>query len=271
MLTDPETEPLSFRTVFLSDLHLGSRGCQADLLLDLLRRIRAERIYLVGDVVDGWRLRRKWYWPPEHHQVLRRLLEIPHDGTEVVYVPGNHDELLRVFCDQLLGGFSMVSEAVHHTADGRRLLVVHGDLFEGWIEKIPTLAALSDSAYGLLARATAAYNRLRRRLGMRQLAIAAVAKTTFLRLSGCVDRFERAMIREARRHGADGVVCGHIHQARLREVDGLVYANSGDWVGSGSILVERLDGSLDLLRWQQPAVPGAEAPGEPLAASPLAA
>ncbi|HKX46872.1 MAG TPA: UDP-2,3-diacylglucosamine diphosphatase, partial [Planctomycetota bacterium] len=249
---DPQLDPdpaLAYRAVWISDLHLGTRGCKAEFLLDFLQRTRCETLYLVGDVLDGWRLRKSPYWSRAQSDVVQALLRKARHGTRVLYVPGNHDESLRAYVGLSFGGVSVVSEAVHVTADGKRLLVVHGDQFDGVVQYHRWLALLGDHAYRFVLAANHWFNVLRRKLGYDYWSLSAFLKHKVKNAVEFVYEFERSLVEEARSRGYDGVVCGHIHKAELREVDGVLYANDGDWVESCTALVEHRDGRLELLDW----------------------
>ena len=238
-----------FRTVFISDVHLGTRGCQAELLLDFIRHMECETLYLVGDIVDGWRLKTGWYWPQAHNDVVQKVLRMARKGSRVVYIPGNHDEFARDYCGLHFGGAELVMEAVHETADGRKLLVVHGDHFDGVVRYAKWLALLGDWAYAIVLSLNTAFNRIRRRLGFGYWSLSAYLKGKVKNAVQFVADFEAAVTEEARRRGLDGVVCGHIHKADLRMAHGMLYANDGDWVESCTALVEHADGRLEVLQW----------------------
>jgi UDP-2,3-diacylglucosamine pyrophosphatase LpxH len=238
-----------YRTIWISDIHLGTRGCKAEFLLDFLRETESETLYLVGDIVDGWRLKRSWYWPQLHNDVVQKLLRKARKGTRVVYIPGNHDELLRRFLEINIGQIEVVSEAVHVTADGRRLLVLHGDEFDAVVRYARWLAFLGDWAYNLALAANYWINVLRRRLGLSYWSLSAYLKQRVKNAVEYISRFELAVAEAAAKRGADGVVCGHIHHAEIREIAGVTYCNDGDWVESCTALVEHADGRLEILRW----------------------
>ncbi|HEY3697259.1 UDP-2,3-diacylglucosamine diphosphatase [Phenylobacterium sp.] len=238
-----------YRAVFISDIHLGTRGCQAELLLDFIRHIECETLYLVGDIIDGWRLRRGWFWPQSHNDVVQKVLRLARKGVSVIYVPGNHDEMMRDFCGVHFGGVVVVRDTVHVTADGRRFLVTHGDAFDGLVQVAPWLARLGDWSYGLLLAANTLFNRARRRLGFGYWSLSAYLKGRVKNAVQFVDAFESAVADEARRRGVDGVICGHIHKAEVRQIAGVTYANDGDWVESCTALVEHPDGRLEILDW----------------------
>ena len=238
-----------FRTVWISDIHLGTRGCNAALLVDFLRSIECETLYLVGDIVDGWRLRKGWYWPDAHNEVVRRILKMAHRGTRVVFVAGNHDEMLRDYAGMNFGGVELALEAEHITADGRRLLVVHGDSFDGVVLYARWLAFLGDQAYAMLLRANIVFNAIRRRLRLPYWSLSAYCKKRVKNAVQLVCSFEEAVAREALSRGFDGVVCGHIHCAEIRDFNGITYYNDGDWVESCTALTEDAQGVMAVLDW----------------------
>jgi UDP-2,3-diacylglucosamine pyrophosphatase LpxH len=245
----PEAEMRKFRALFISDVHLGSRGCQALLLLDFLRYHDADVIYLVGDIVDGWQLRSSWYWPQPHNDVIQKLLRKSRKGTRVLYIPGNHDEAARQFVGQSFGEVDVADDHVHETADGRRFLVIHGDQFDVVVRYAKWLAHVGDKAYELLLHLNTVINTVRRRLGFSYWSLSAYMKQRAKRAVEFVGRFELALVEEAKRRGVDGVICGHIHTAELKDMQGMTYVNDGDWVESCTALVEHLDGRLEILHW----------------------
>ncbi len=238
-----------FRTIFISDLHLGTPGCQADALLDFLRAHPSEQLYLVGDIVDGWQLRRKWFWPQSHNDVVQKLLRRARKGCRVIYVPGNHDEFARQFLGHQFGGIEVIDEAVHVTADGRKLWVIHGDYFDGVIQCAKWLAYVGDNLYEFTLKLNRYLNNLRGRMGLPYWSLSAYLKQKVKKALNYVTDFEVAVAAEARRRGHQGVVCGHIHRAEMRDIGGTLYCNDGDWVESRTALVEHFDGRLELLHW----------------------
>lgn len=237
------------RTLFLSDLHLGTRDCQAELLLDFLRRVDADVIYLVGDIVDGWKLKSGWYWPQSHNDVVQKLLRKVRKGARLIYVPGNHDEFLRDYVGGAFGGIEICERAIHETADGRRLLVMHGDEFDLVVKHARWLAFLGDGAYSTALFLNTYLNIVRRRMGLTYWSLSAWAKGKVKNAVSFISRFEEFLVAEARQHGADGVVCGHIHHATIREIQGISYINTGDWVESCTAIIEDYEGRLELIRW----------------------
>jgi UDP-2,3-diacylglucosamine pyrophosphatase LpxH len=246
-----------YRTIFLSDMHLGTRGCQASLILDFLRHNDADTFYLVGDILDGWRMRANFYWPQAHNDVIQKLLRKVRRGARMVFVPGNHDEFARQFSGLTFGGIEIARTAIYETATGKRYLVMHGDEFDVVVRHSKWLAFLGDWAYDFAIFVNTHFNAVRRRLGFPYWSFSAWAKLKVKNAVNFIGAFERELAEEARRRGADGVICGHIHHPTIREVDGITYVNIGDFVESCSYVVEHDDGSLEVLRW--PAL-GARAP-----------
>ncbi len=238
------------RTLFLSDIHLGYRGCRAEALLAFLSAHQPEEVVLVGDVVDLWSLRRVPYWPASHQEVVRRLVGLVASGVPVTYVPGNHDEAVREWAGASLAGVRVVREHQHVLADGRRFLVIHGDAFDDAVRFPAWLASLGSHLYDAMMWISHRVHGLRRRLSRRArwFSLATWVKQRVPEAVRYVKQFEAVALQEARRRGFDGIICGHIHQPALRDLDGLCYANDGDWVEHGTGLVEHLDGRLEL-RW----------------------
>jgi UDP-2,3-diacylglucosamine pyrophosphatase LpxH len=246
---DADRPSVRCRSVFISDVHLGTRGCQAELLLDFIACISCERLYLVGDIIDGWKLRSGWWWPQAHNDVVQKLLRLARKGVEVIYIPGNHDEVVRDFCGVHFGGVIVARDAVHEMADGRRFLVTHGDEFDGVVRNARWLAFLGDWAYRGVLMLNTLLNLWRRRLGFGYWSFSAYLKVKVKNALAFIENFELAVAEEARRRGVDGVICGHIHKAEIRQIGPITYANDGDWVESCTALVEHLDGRLEILRW----------------------
>ena len=246
-LKKQELNILNYKTIWISDLHLGTPGCQAKALLEFLRTTQCQTLYLVGDIIDGWQLRRSWFWPQAHNDVIQKLLRKARKGTRVVFVPGNHDEFARRYVEHNFGGVDVVEECVHVTADGRRLWVTHGDLFDGVIQCAKWLAYAGDMAYEFTLRVNRWFNQVRARFGFPYWSLSRYLKLKVKRAVSYVSDFEVAVAREARKRGADGVVCGHIHHAEMRMIDGVLYCNDGDWVESLTALVEHHDGRLEII------------------------
>lgn len=265
----PDTAAIRCRTAFISDIHLGTRGCQAELLLEFIRELDCETLYLVGDIVDGWKLRSGWYWPQAHNDVVQKILRLARKGVRVIYIPGNHDEAVRDFFGVHFGGVVVVRDAIHESADGRRYLVTHGDEFDGVVQNARWLALLGDWSYRALLAVNTQFNRVRRRIGLGYWSLSAFLKHRVKDAIRFIDQFETAMADEARRRGVQGVICGHIHKAERREIDGVEYLNDGDWVESCTALVEDFDGQFRIVYWldaRKRLVPGLRSKAEPLAA-----
>ncbi|MFO1308897.1 MAG: UDP-2,3-diacylglucosamine diphosphatase [Burkholderiales bacterium] len=243
--------PRRYRAIFISDVHLGTPGCQADALLEFLRRTESDYLYLVGDVVDGWQLKRRWHWRQSHNDVVQKVLRKARKGTQVIYVPGNHDEAARHYVGVAFGGIEIRDEAVHCTARGQRLLVTHGDLFDGVVQCARWLAIVGDALYTFTLKLNRHVNALRARMGLRYWSLSQYLKHRVKNAVSYIVAFEAALAGEARRRGLDGVVCGHIHKAEIREIDGILYCNDGDWVESLTALVETLDGELRIVHWHE--------------------
>ncbi|WP_260599764.1 UDP-2,3-diacylglucosamine diphosphatase [Sphingomonas endolithica] len=238
-----------FRTIWISDVHLGTRGCNAEMLIDFLDHVDSETLYLVGDIIDGWRLKKKFYWPAAHNDVVWRLLKRAKRGTRVVYIPGNHDEVFRQFCGLDFGGVEIRRQALHDTADGRRLLVLHGDEFDAITLAHRWLAHVGDAAYNLLMALNRGLNAYRRFFDMPYWSLSKHAKAKVKKSVEFISNYEEVVAQAAGHRGADGVVCGHIHTAEFRDIAGVEYFNDGDWVESCTALVEHADGRMELLHW----------------------
>jgi UDP-2,3-diacylglucosamine pyrophosphatase LpxH len=239
-----------YRAIWLSDIHLGTPGCRADYLLSFLRTHKTQTLYLVGDIVDGWRLRRGWYWPQAHNDVMQKILRAARKGTRVVYVPGNHDSLSRQFIGLSFGGIQVVEDAVHVTARGTRLWVTHGDLFDAVMQHARWLAHLGSWLYDVLLMLNRWMNAVRQWMGLPYWSMSQYLKHQVKDAVNFISQFELVMAQEARRRGCDGVVCGHIHKAEMRHIDGVLYCNDGDWVESMTALVETLAGELEIIHWR---------------------
>ena len=248
-----DSRPLrSHRTIFISDTHLGTRGCKAEALADFLAHNACETLFLVGDIVDGWQLKRRWYWTQAHSEVVAEILRKVDAGTRVIFVPGNHDEFARDYAGRLFGGIEIVNETVHETADGKRLLVLHGDRFDGVIINAKWLAHAGDWAYGMALRANNVLFQVRKALGLPYWSLSAWLKHTVKNAVEYISRYEEIVAGEAKKRGVDGVVCGHIHHAEIRMIGDVLYLNDGDWVESCSALVEDARGNMEILRWELP-------------------
>jgi UDP-2,3-diacylglucosamine pyrophosphatase LpxH len=248
-----------YRTVWISDLHLGTRGCNAQGLLDFLRQTECERLYLVGDIVDLWRLRRDHYWPQSHNDVVQKILRKARKGADVVLIPGNHDEFGRHFTG-VYGKVVVKQRDVYTTAAGRRLLVMHGHEFDAVTTHARWLAYLGDIGYQFLLWVNRPLNFLRRQFGLDYWSLSAYAKSRVKNAVSFISQFEDAVARYAQMHRADGIVCGHIHTPSVKQIRGVAYYNTGDWVESSTALVEHTDGRIELVRWGEVERPATETP-----------
>ena len=250
-IADEDGAPtLRFRAIFISDVHLGTSGCQARHLLDFLRHTDSRELYLVGDIIDGWQLKRRWYWHQSHNDVVQKVLRKARKGTRVTYVAGNHDEAARHFLGLSFGGIDIRDETVHVTADGKRLLVIHGDLFDAVVQGAKWLAYVGDQLYILSLKVNRWFNHVRAKLGLPYWSLSQFLKHRVKNAVSYITRFEDAVAHEARRRGFDGVVCGHIHKAEIRDIGGIRYCNDGDWVESLTALVETEAGELRIIEWK---------------------
>ncbi|WP_375288834.1 UDP-2,3-diacylglucosamine diphosphatase [Sphingomonas sp.] len=238
-----------YRTIWISDVHLGTRGCNAEMLIDFLDHVDSDTMYLVGDIIDGWRLKKKFYWPAAHNDVVGRLMKRARRGTRMVYIPGNHDEMFRQFAGLDFGGIAIRRKAIHETADGRRLLVLHGDEFDAITLGHRWLAHVGDFAYNALMALNRWTSAVRRRLGMPYWSLSKHAKAKVKNAVNFISNFEEVVAHAAGSRGVDGVICGHIHTAEIREIEGITYYNDGDWVEGCNALVEHHDGRMELLHW----------------------
>ncbi len=249
---DSDPAKTHYRTIFLSDIHLGTKGCQVDRLIDFLKQHSCDQLYLVGDIVDGWRMSTNGiYWPQEHNNVLRRFLTLMKRGTRVIYVTGNHDEFLRRYSPMEIGNLSVVDEAEHTTGDNQRLLVVHGDQFDVITRYHRWLAWLGDAGYTFLLELNRHLNRLRNKFGYGYWSLSAWVKHRVKTAVSYIGDYEEAVAHHCRRQKFDGVVCGHIHHAEISDFDGVTYMNCGDWVESCTALVESEQGEFFILNWSE--------------------
>jgi UDP-2,3-diacylglucosamine pyrophosphatase LpxH len=240
-----------YRTLFISDIHLGAKSCQAEAFLEFLAAHEAETIYLVGDIVDGWRLRKAWHWPQAHNDVIQALLARAQSGTRVIFMPGNHDEFARDYLGQHFGGIDIVDQAIHVGPDGSRHLVIHGDQFDAVVTHARWLAKLGDWAYRATQAINARVSQARRAMGLTYWSFSAWAKLKVKKAVNFISDFETTLAAEARRQGAQGVVCGHIHHAAIQDMHGVAYMNCGDWVESCTALGEDEEGRFRIIRWNE--------------------
>ena len=239
----------NYKTIFISDIHLGSKACQAELLLDFLKNNDSEKLYLVGDIVDGWRLKRKWYWPQSHNDVVQKILRKARKGTEIIYVPGNHDEGLRRYIGTHFGGIEVRPTDIYEAVNGDKYLVLHGDSFDNVMLYARWLAYVGDHAYDLVLRLNTVFNGLRRLMGLRYWSLSSYLKIKVKNAVQFIGEFERVLANEAQKAGVQGVICGHIHHAEMKQYGDIIYMNDGDWVESCSALVEHFDGTWEIIFW----------------------
>jgi len=242
---------LHFRTIWISDIHLGTKGCNAEMLVDFLDSVDSETLYLVGDIVDGWQLKKRFFWPTAHNDVVWRIMKRARRGTRVIYIPGNHDEIFRQFTGMNFGGVEIRRKMIHSTADGRKLLVLHGDEFDTVMLAHRWLAVLGDAAYTALMGVNRRVNQVRRWFGLPYWSLSRIAKHKVKNAVAFISRFEEIVAHEAGRRHVDGVVCGHIHTAEIRQFGDVTYYNDGDWVEGCTALVEHHDGTMEVLHWAE--------------------
>ena len=240
-----------YRTIFISDVHLGTRASQASFLIDFLRENDADTYYLVGDIVDFWRIKRGAVWPQSHNDVLQTLLGKVRQGARMIYIPGNHDEGLRDYCGTQFGGVEIVRNAIYETSTGKRYLVIHGDEFDVVVRYARWLAFLGDRGYQLTLALNVPLNFVRRRLGLGYWSLSAYLKGRVKSAVNFIGDFENSLSEEAARRQVDGVICGHIHRAASKQIADVHYVNTGDWVESATAFVEHQDGTLELVRWSE--------------------
>ncbi|MDA8653566.1 UDP-2,3-diacylglucosamine diphosphatase [Alphaproteobacteria bacterium] len=248
-LTLSEQKPKNYKAIFISDIHLGSKACQAKLLLDFLKHNDSQKLYLVGDIVDGWRLKRKWYWPQSHNDVVQKILRKARKGTEIIYVPGNHDEGLRRYIGTHFGGIEVRNTDIYEAVNGNKYLVLHGDNFDNVMLYARWLAYLGDYAYDFVLSLNNVFNGLRRLMGLRYWSLSSYLKIKVKNAVQFISEYEHAIANEAQKAGVQGVICGHIHHAQMKQYGDIIYMNDGDWVESCTALVEHLDGTWEIVFW----------------------
>jgi len=240
---------MSYRAVFLSDIHLGTRACKAELLERFLEQLSTEHLYLVGDIVDLARLRRRWYWPESHRRILARLIDLSRDSAEAVYLPGNHDEPIEAWEQFRFAGLRFEREHIHQLADGRRLLLTHGDVFDAVLHEERRWGAAGIVLYAILVAANRGVAAARRRLGMEYWSLADHVKRRVGKVQQAIGRFRASLCHLARKRGCDGVLAGHVHIAAIEDHGGVLYCNTGDWVDSCTCIVEEWSGELRVVDW----------------------
>jgi UDP-2,3-diacylglucosamine pyrophosphatase LpxH len=249
--TSPKADQFAFkrhvRSIWISDVHLGFTGCSADHLLKFLRRMRCDNLYLVGDIVDFWALRTRRFWPQDHNNVIRSILGKAKHDTRVVFIPGNHDEVMRDYLGLALGNVEIANEIIHETPDGRRFLVLHGDQFDGAVVSSRLLGMIGAGLYDLLLKANGFMNKVRSWMGLEYWSLAAFLKQRVKNAVKYISNFEQAVAKAAHHHRVDGLICGHIHRPEITQIDGVEYLNCGDWVESCTALIEHFDGTIELV------------------------
>ena len=243
-----------YRTIAISDVHLGTRDCKADQLNNFLKNNTCEIMYLVGDIIDAWKIQQnRWKWRQSHSNVIRRILGHAKRGTRIIYIAGNHDEFLRPLIPYGIGfgHIEIVNQAEHIGVDGRRYLVTHGDLFDGITRLAPWISFLGDRAYDIILALNSRFNWLRHRMGFGYWSLSQYLKQRVKKAIDFVFQFERNLAAYCKKRGYNGVICGHIHKAEIKEIDGMIYMNDGDWVESCTALVEHHDGTWEIVTWTQ--------------------
>jgi len=240
-----------YRAIWISDIHLGSSGAKAEHLLEFLKYNESKYLYLVGDIIDGWRLTKKWYWPQSHNDVIQKILRKARKGTKITFIPGNHDEGARNFLGITFGDIKIKNQAFHKTARNEKLWIVHGDLFDEVMQHARWLAYIGDSAYTFLLWLNKWFNKIRRLLNLPYWSLSQFLKLRVKKAVSFINAFETLMVKEASRRGCDGVVCGHIHKSELKIINDKIYANDGDWVESLTALVEHQNGELEIINWAE--------------------
>ena len=246
------TKSNSYRTIWISDLHIGSTQCQADVLLDFLKYNESEKLYLVGDIIDFWALSKKVYWPRDHNTIIQKILRKARHGTQVVYIPGNHDENIRDYDNYVFGDIIVKNSDVHTTAVGQRLLIVHGDEYDTIAKYHKWMAKLGSKGYDYLLDINRLLRSIRRLFKIQsQFSLAAFVKFKVKNAVQFISDYEESIVNTLKDGQFDGVVCGHIHHAEIKDIGGFLYVNTGDFVESCSAIVEYQNGTLELVRWQK--------------------
>ncbi|CAO6132204.1 UDP-2,3-diacylglucosamine hydrolase [Candidatus Pelagibacterales bacterium] len=241
----------NYRSIWISDFHLGTRGCQSELLLEFIKHTQSEKLYLVGDIIDGWALKNTWYWPQSHNDVVQKILRKARHGTEVFYLSGNHDEVTRGFAPVNFGGVSILNQIIHETVDKKKYLVVHGDQFDGIIQCAKWLAMLGSITYDFLIYFNRYINFFRKKLGYEYWSLSNYLKFTVKNAVKFVSEYEKLVCNYAKQFKVEGIICGHIHHANMQYMNEIHYINDGDWVESCTALVEHFDGKLELINWTE--------------------
>lgn len=241
--------PTKVKTIFISDVHLGTRDCKAKQLNSFLSQYRCEQLYLVGDIFDGWKMKKGVYWTADFNKIIRKVLKLSKKGTDITYITGNHDEFLRRYANQHFDNIRLCNRAIHQTLDGQHFLVLHGDQFEGIARCSPLLKIIGDVGYGAIMRINRWYNHFRSRFGYGYWSFSHFLKQRIQRAQDYILDYEKAAVYLAKKQGFDGVICGHIHLASAKKIDGIQYFNTGDWVESCTAVIEQYDGEFKLIHY----------------------
>lgn len=251
MGTIQKLKPRQYRSIWLSDIHLGYKGCKADYLLDFLKTTESDVLYLIGDIVDLWSVKRTMFWPQMHNNIVRTILGKAKQGTRVIYIPGNHDEQLREYTGMIFGNVEIHNEYTHVTPDGKRMLLVHGDAYDAIMKCRGVKNYIGNLGYEVLLYCNRQISRIRRKFGFPYWSLSGFVKRQVKDAMEHINNFAEVVCSDAARRGYDGVVCGHIHHADLREVEGILYCNDGDWVENCTALVELENGQMELIHWTE--------------------
>jgi len=240
-----------YRSIFISDVHLGTKNCQAELLIDFLKKHSCDNLYLVGDIIDGWKLKRKFKWPSKHNLVIQQIINKSKNGSKVIYIPGNHDEFIRkwLHIDISFGSIEFHNDYVHVGVDGKKYLVTHGDLFDGITRLAKWVSVLGDNAYEFLIDVNSLFNRIRHKLGFGYWSLSKFLKHNVKKAVTFIFDFEQNIVTYCKKRHLNGIICGHIHTPAIKQIDDIIYMNDGDWVESCSALVEHEDGTFEIIYW----------------------
>ena len=246
---DRKEEVTFYKSVFISDVHLGTRGSKAELLLSFLKTVECENLFLVGDIFDGWRLKKNWYWPIEHSTVVQKILRLSRKGARIIYIPGNHDEFMRQFIDHQFGNIELYNEYEYYATNGKKYIVIHGDKFDLVTVNFKWIAHIGDWAYTALINVNTVMHWIRTFFKMPYWSISKWAKKQVKEAVNFIGNYEQSLLHYAKSNAADGIICGHIHHANVTKIENVEYMNCGDWVESCTALVETIEGEFKLIHW----------------------
>jgi UDP-2,3-diacylglucosamine pyrophosphatase LpxH len=241
--------PLKYRSIWISDVHLGYKGCKAEFLLDFLRSTETDYLFLVGDIIDIWSMKRTLFWPQSHNNVIRTILGKAKHGTKVIYIPGNHDEEFREYDGMVFGNVEIHNEYAHTTADNRSVYMLHGDKYDSYMQCSKLTEFVGNLSYDFILYANRKLDKLRHQLGFPFWSLARFIKSKVRNAMAHIRKFENIVAADAKKHGHDIVICGHIHHADIRCINGVTYCNDGDWIEHCTALVEKQDGKIELIHW----------------------